>query len=260
MLGAANLFDYEIEFSGALFVFFLVVTLVYFPLLWLLEKAKVLNRTPSWRRIETLIFSIIVGLSCFIGAMEAYPSYMLFSILFAEMSVLALVFFYLNYKYKRAAGETFAVFKKWILPKHRNLTIAVAIAMLILVLTIYEYEPVVNLLAFFYIIALFVVGVRWLIKQMKLIIELKNEKAKTELVHLQSQVNPHFFFNVLNNLYGLVKQDSQKAQDLILRLSDMMRYSIYEGQKDIVKLEDEVAYLKNFIDLHHMRYRKKLDV
>ena len=81
---------------------------------------------------------------------------------------------------------------------------------------------------------------------MRLMIELKNEKTRTELLHLKSQVNPHFFFNMLNNLYGLVEEDAKKAQELILNLSDMMRYSIYEGEKEFVKLEEEIDYLKKY--------------
>ena len=92
------------------------------------------------------------------------------------------------------------------------------------------------------------------------VFQIKNENAKTELLHLKSQVNPHFFFNTLNNLYGLVGSDAEKAQKLILKLSDMMRYSIYEGEKDLVTLDEEVAYLKNYIELHKMRYRKEINV
>jgi len=101
---------------------------------------------------------------------------------------------------------------------------------------------------------------RWFFKQTRAILTLKNEKAKTELQHLKSQVNPHFFFNMLNNLYGLVGTDAKKAQDLILKLSDMMRYSIYEGEKELVTLEEELDYLKNYIELHKMRYRKDIDI
>ncbi len=79
-------------------------------------------------------------------------------------------------------------------------------------------------------------------------------------MHLKSQVNPHFFFNTLNNLYGLVGQDTEKAQKLILKLSDMMRYSIYEGSNDFVTLEEEITYLENYITLHQMRYHKGIDV
>lgn len=112
----------------------------------------------------------------------------------------------------------------------------------------------------FYFIAIFITISYWLFKQIKSIIRLKNEKAQTELMHLKSQVNPHFFFNMLNNLYGLVDKDPKKAQELILKLSDMMRYSIYDGQKETVLLSEEITYLQNYIELHKMRYHKTIDV
>ena len=117
----------------------------------------------------------------------------------------------------------------------------------------------VELIAFYFIV-LFITISYWLFKQVKSIIRLKNEKAQTELIHLKSQVNPHFFFNMLNNLYGLVDKDSKKAQELILKLSDMMRYSIYDGQKETVLLSEEIRYLQNYIELHKMRYHKTIDV
>lgn len=116
------------------------------------------------------------------------------------------------------------------------------------------------LFSFFYFLLLVFLLLRWIFKQIKLIIRLKNEKAKTELQHLKSQVNPHFFFNTLNNLYGLVGTDTKKAQDLILKLSDMMRYSIYEGERDFVTLKGEVDYLNNYLELHKMRYHKEIDI
>lgn len=121
-------------------------------------------------------------------------------------------------------------------------------------------SEVFGVFAFFYFILLIFLLSRWIFKQIRSVINLKNEKAKTELLHLKSQVNPHFFFNTLNNLYGLVGSDTKKAQELILKLSDMMRYSIYEGEKEVVTLKAEVDYLKNYIDLHKMRYHKQIDV
>ena len=112
----------------------------------------------------------------------------------------------------------------------------------------------------FYFLLLFLVIARWIFAQARLIIQLKNEKAKTEMMHLQSQVNPHFFFNILNSLYGWIDKDPKQAQALILKLSDMMRYSIYDGQKEFVLLEDEIEYLKNYMALHKMRYHKEIDL
>jgi len=122
-----------------------------------------------------------------------------------------------------------------------------------------ENEPF-QIFALFYFLLLLFLFIRWVFIQIKSVLKLKNEKAKTELQHLKSQVNPHFFFNTLNNLYGLVGKDSKKAQELILKLSDMMRYSIYEGERELVTLEEEVAYLKNYMELHKMRYHKTIDL
>jgi len=102
--------------------------------------------------------------------------------------------------------------------------------------------------------------VRWVIIQVQYILKLKKEKQQAELMLLKSQVNPHFFFNTLNNLYGLVEQDAAKAQQLILKLSDLMRYSIYEGQNEWVTLDEEITYLENYMDLHRMRYHKAIDL
>ena len=121
-----------------------------------------------------------------------------------------------------------------------------------------KLEGFVEFIALYFIIVIISVSY-WIFKQIKSIIRLRNEKEKTELMHLKSQVNPHFFFNTLNNLYGLMEKDS-KEREMVLKLSNMMRYSIYEGQKDWVKLEDEIAYLKNYIELQEIRYHKKSDV
>ena len=160
--------------------------------------------------------------------------------------------------------------KKWLL----IIGIAVVTALIPIVLTVFElittekdsvvflenYPTSVGVLVLLYYLILFLLGVFWFVKQLINFIRLKNEKSKTELLHLKSQINPHFFFNTLNNLYGLVEIDTKKAQELILKLSDMMRYSIYEGEKDVVSLKDEVDYLTNYIELHKMRYHKEIDV
>ncbi len=122
-----------------------------------------------------------------------------------------------------------------------------------------ESEPFV-IFSLFFFATMAIVFTRFVFNQVKLILNLKKEKKQTELMHLKSQVNPHFFFNTLNNLYGLVGQDVDKAQQLILKLSDMMRYSIYEGQNDFVTLGEEIEYLNNYVELHKMRYHKTIDV
>lgn len=140
-------------------------------------------------------------------------------------------------------------------------TVLILIAFVILIFNdAFGENEVFGIFAFFYFILLVFLLSRWIFLQIKSVIRLKNEKAKTELLHLKSQVNPHFFFNMLNNLYGLVGKDAKKAQELILKLSDMMRYSIYDGEKETVLLSEEVSYLENYIELHKMRYHKSIDV
>ena len=149
---------------------------------------------------------------------------------------------------------------KWI-PNWLIWSIFILIAFVIIIFNdVFGENEVFGVFAFFYFILLIFLLSRWIFLQIKSVIRLKNEKAKTELLHLKSQVNPHFFFNMLNNLYGLVGKDSKKAQELILKLSDMMRYSIYDGEKETVLLSEEITYLENYIELHKMRYHKTIDV
>ncbi len=123
-----------------------------------------------------------------------------------------------------------------------------------------EYPSTVGVIVLIYYSLLLVAGLLWLIKQFTSFLSIRNENRKNELLHLQGQVNPHFFFNMLNNLYGLVEKDTAAAKKLILKLSELMRYSIYEGEKNTVTLSEEISYLKNYIELHKMRYHKEIAI
>lgn len=100
----------------------------------------------------------------------------------------------------------------------------------------------------------------WIFEQWKWVQELKKEKSKTELSLLKTQINPHFFFNTLNNLYALTVKSSPQAPEVILKLSDMMRYTIYDGEKETVKVSEEIEYLNNYIELHKIRYKKSVEI
>jgi hypothetical protein len=117
-------------------------------------------------------------------------------------------------------------------------------------------ESVVGLL----LIPIPVIFLLYLFEQWKWLKNLKSKKDKAELALLKSQVNPHFFFNTLNNLYGLTVEKSDDAPEVVLKLSDMMRYTIYEGKKDYVSLNAEITYLENYIELHKIRFQKKVDI
>jgi len=100
----------------------------------------------------------------------------------------------------------------------------------------------------------------WIYNHKKSIEKLKKDKLEAELMLLKNQMNPHFFFNTLNNLYSLIKKDADAAQDYVLKLSDLMRFTIYDSGKESVKLKDEINYLINFIDLQTARYHKNIDI
>ena len=102
--------------------------------------------------------------------------------------------------------------------------------------------------------------ISWILGQWKLVKQLKNERTDIELAHLKSQINPHFLFNTLNNLYGLALEKSDQTPSLILKLSDMLRYTIYQGKKEHVSLTEEIKYLSDFIELQQVRYYKKVNI
>jgi len=82
---------------------------------------------------------------------------------------------------------------------------------------------------------------------------LENQKISTELSFLKSQINPHFFFNVLHTIYGLTDLDSAKAKDSIYTLSHMMRYVLYETKNDSTTLEKELQFIENYNKLMQLR-------
>lgn len=83
--------------------------------------------------------------------------------------------------------------------------------------------------------------------------EAEEEFLKAELAFLKSQVNPHFFFNTLNNIYALIKKDPEKAREKILQLSKLMRHLVYGTGQQYVPLIDEIDFLEKYIELMSLR-------
>lgn len=94
----------------------------------------------------------------------------------------------------------------------------------------------------------------WLEDQKKQV-ELEKQGLDSELALLRSQVNPHFLFNTLNNIDTLVFKDQQKASDSIVRLSEIMRYMLYEANTKLVPLEKEIQYLQSMVELIRLRLK-----
>jgi LytS/YehU family sensor histidine kinase len=90
----------------------------------------------------------------------------------------------------------------------------------------------------------------------KLKAELINQTQTSELALLRSQVNPHFLFNTLNNIYSLVYKKSEDAPAAVMKLSAIMRYMLYDATTDQVPLEKEIDYLQSFIELQKLRLKE----
>jgi LytS/YehU family sensor histidine kinase len=82
--------------------------------------------------------------------------------------------------------------------------------------------------------------------------------SKSELLLLQSQLSPHFLFNTLNNLYGLSITQHQKIPPLLLKLSELLRYSVYDAKELFVPLKSEIAYINNYIEFEKIRIGERL--
>jgi sensor histidine kinase YesM len=83
--------------------------------------------------------------------------------------------------------------------------------------------------------------------------QLQKEKIESELKALKGQINPHFLFNSMNSIYSLALSHSEKTPEIVLKLSDIMRYIIYEANTDFVDLAKEINYLKDYIVLQKLR-------
>jgi len=251
---------YNLSFTGLLFVVISASTIVYLLIFWLLNRNKKHPLSITWTSYEIRVISVLSAGLCITGIFESNPNQPDFRAAFALLLVYVILFIIVlitNY-YRQKKGKP--ALSKSFLNKLMFWSFAIGVGRILILIEQYGDSDALIIVAFFYFPLLLILTARWVFKQTRAILTLKNEKAKTELLHLKSQVNPHFFFNMLNNLYGLVGTDAKKAQDLILKLSDMMRYSIYEGEKELVTLEEEVDYLKNYIELHKMRYHKDIDI
>jgi two-component system, LytTR family, sensor kinase len=88
------------------------------------------------------------------------------------------------------------------------------------------------------------------------LLKLQKEKLELELNALKSQVNPHFLFNTLNNLYSLTLKNSEKSSEVVLKLSDIMRYVLYQSNEYKVPLQKELEFIQNYVALQKIRYNE----
>ncbi|MDF2514832.1 MAG: hypothetical protein K0R59_128 [Sphingobacterium sp.] len=90
--------------------------------------------------------------------------------------------------------------------------------------------------------------------------KLQIAQLHSELNYLHAQINPHFLFNGLNTVYGLIDRNNGPAREALLQFADLLRYGLYEASADSVDLEKEIDYLKSYIDIQQMRKNELLTV
>ena len=191
--------------------------------------------------------------------------------------VLTIVLFYINY---------FLLVPKFLLKKNTWTYILICLAIIITVEVVinmnFSFEPkpppgfnrdesfreggwtrqvfmMLSLSAPFFISALLKVYVEWR-RNEDLRKKVENEKVSSELQFLKTQLNPHFLFNSLNAIYSLSVKGSSKTSEAIISLSELMRYMLYEADKDKVKLGKELEYIKNYVQLQRLRLSDSANV
>jgi two-component system, LytTR family, sensor kinase len=119
-----------------------------------------------------------------------------------------------------------------------------------------------SLLTLFFVcsIALAIKLVRSNIRQKELAQEIIKKKLETELQFLKAQTNPHFLFNTLNNIYALARKKSDQTADVVIKLSKLLRFMLYESQKKTVSIADEMQVLVDYIELEKIRYNENLKI
>ncbi|MEJ6982503.1 histidine kinase [Pedobacter sp. P351] len=118
----------------------------------------------------------------------------------------------------------------------------------------YYIATILTGIFFVFLSTAFKFSVDWFLNE-KVKKNLENEKLVAELAFLKSQINPHFLFNSLNNIYSLAYQKSDKAPEAIMKLSEIMRYMLQESNESRVKLSREIRYLKSYMELQKLRFK-----
>ncbi|RIV46736.1 sensor histidine kinase [Flagellimonas pelagia] len=191
--------------------------------------------------------------------------------------LLTIILFYSNY---------FLLVPKFLLKKNTWTYILICVAIIIIIGVVinmnFSFEPkpppgfnrnedfrdggwtrqvfmMLNLSTPFFISALLRVYVEWR-KNEDLRKKVENEKVSSELQFLKTQLNPHFLFNSLNAIYSLSVKGSSNTSEAIISLSELMRYMLYEADKDKVKLGKELEYIKNYVQLQRLRLSDSANV
>lgn len=82
--------------------------------------------------------------------------------------------------------------------------------------------------------------------------------AENQLAYLKAQINPHFYMNMLNNIHGMIELNPAKAQSMVIDMSHLMRYMLYESSRPVITLSEEIEFLRNYLSLMRVRFPERL--
>ena len=238
----------------------LILTSIYLIIVVAFLKVALLKKRNSWLKHYKILLLVLINVILISGIIESQPDQMLIILILSELLIFLYVYMYFEFRNRNNINGGVSIIKKWGLLRFCFRMFFIAVTVLLFFSVIHQYTPLRNILKLdpYYFILLFVLLIDVLIGHLNSTVRLKNEQTQAELLHLRSQLNPHFFFNTLNNLYALTIKNSKQAPEVILKLSEMMRYTIYEGEKSSVTIKDEISYLENYIELHKIRYKKSV--
>lgn len=172
---------------------------------------------------------------------------------------------------------------EWLLFRKRYLTYLVALSLSInlaifpLSVATYKFIPTleenanaiwsINFFVYNFIFILFTVLLttsiklfrNWFLKE-QANKELEKLNIENELKFLKSQINPHFLFNNLNNLYALTIKQSEMAPEVVLKLSNILRFGLYDSQKNKVTIDEDIQFIKDYIELEKLRLGSRTDI
>ena len=227
-----------------------------------MEEANNLSKSTFWNRIQALrihhiLYWIIIFTLIYIGSNSVSAALFLFISL---LGVVYLNLYYLIPKYLPNEFVKYTILLALICAFIAPITLALHS------LFIPGKASMSNTIVFFLMI-FFLTGTSTVMKITKNWFQeqqqsIAREKAsmQTELKFLKSQINPHFLFNTLNNLYALTLKKSDKAPEIVIKLSEMMRYMLYECNEKRVPLRKEIKYLKNYMDLEKLRQGERANI
>jgi sensor histidine kinase YesM len=219
-------------------------------------------------RSEALMFHTVFNLAVIALLFTGIRSYYAFMLQRTGLTIFCITFFILCIYTGRWLCQTWYLRHK---PFQFSLYIVLTLMAMIIVWPLVAkkiFDAPADIIEFsvtilpFYIIA-FVMGIiikltRASIQKQIQDAELRAEQKQSELNLLQSQLSPHFLFNTLNNMYGIAITQHERVPPLLLKLSDLLRYSVYETKKPFVDLREELAYINNYIGFEKIRLSDRL--